>query len=222
MLGSEFHSQSVIALTVVTSSFLGSAHCLGMCGPIVMISNKSPLTTSLYHLGRLCSYLLLGLLGGYLGQSVLGAFPHSIAALLAPMSLGLTFIYIGIMLYRHQRFHMPLPKFLNLPFAKAVKSQSQEQGRSILFSFFIGLFSITLPCGWLYGFVIGGVAIKSISTSLLIMFMFWLGTIPALLITPILFQKLVGPFKDRFPTIASIILLITGFFIIVVGINRTL
>ena len=222
MFGSEFHSQAIIAVSVLSSSFLGSAHCLGMCGPIVMITNKSPATTFLYHMGRLVSYLLLGLLAGILGQSILGSFPHSIAALLAPIMLGVTFIYMGIMLYRHQRFHLPLPKFLNKPFAKAVSGQAQGKGQSVSYAFLIGLFSITLPCGWLYGFVIGGAAAKSVSTSLMIMFMFWLGTIPALLITPIVFQKIVGPVKEKFPTIASVILLIAGIFIIVVGVSRIL
>lgn len=222
MFGSEFHSQAVIAVSVLSSSFLGSAHCMGMCAPIVMITNKSFITSALYHIGRLVSYLGLGLVAGFLGQELLGQFPHSIAALLAPLTLGVTFIYMGIMLYRKQRFHMPLPKFLSKPYASAVKGQAHDNGKSSTFSFLIGLLSVTLPCGWLYGFVIGATATKSVSTSILIMFMFWLGTVPALLVTPIVFQKFVGPFKEKFPTVASIILLIAGIFIIVVGLNRTI
>lgn len=222
MLGSDFHSQAVIAVSVLSSSFLGSAHCLGMCGPIVMITNKSLMSSFFYHIGRLLSYILLGLLAGFIGQQFLGQFPHSLTALLAPLTLGLTFIYMGIMLYRKQRFHLPLPKFLNKPFANAAAGQAKENGQSFFFSFLIGLFSVTLPCGWLYGFVIGAAATKSVSTSVMIMFMFWLGTVPALLITPLVFQKIVGPFKEKFPTIASVILLLAGIFIIVVGVQRTL
>lgn len=222
MFDSSFHSQAVIALSVLSSSFLGSAHCLGMCGPIVIITNKSITTTFLYHMGRLTGYLVLGLIAGLIGQEVLGYFPHSVAALLAPMTLGFTFIYMGVMLYRKQRFHMPLPKFFNQPYANALKGQAKEKGNSIFFSFMIGLFSITLPCGWLYGFVIGAAATENMTTSVMIMFMFWLGTVPALLLTPFLFQKIVGPIKEKFPTIASIILLIAGIFVIVIAIIRTL
>lgn len=222
MLESSLHSQAVIALSVLSSSFLGSVHCLGMCGPIVMITNKSSSTSFMYHIGRLISYLLLGLFAGLIGQELLGFFPRSIAALLAPLVLGLTFIYIGIMLYRKQRFHMPLPKLFSRPYANVVAGVVKEKRQSIFFSLMIGLLSITLPCGWLYGFVIGAAATKSITTSVMIMFMFWLGTIPALLITPIVFQKIIGPFKNKFPTIASLTLLIAGIFIIVVGISRTL
>lgn len=222
MLPNDFHSQAVIAASVLTSSFLGSAHCLGMCGPIVMIINKSFMTTVTYHLGRLLGYLALGFIAGFVGKEVLGQFPHGVGALIAPLTLGASFIYMAILLYRKQRFHLPLPKFLSRPYSQVVAGAAKQQGSSFLFTFLIGIFSFTLPCGWLYGFVIGAAASKSLSTSMMIMFMFWLGTVPALLITPLVFQKIVGPLKEKFPTMASLILLVAGVFIIVVGVQRTL
>lgn len=222
MLGSDFHSQAVLAVSVLSSSFLGSAHCLGMCGPIVLMTNTNAVNSFFYHIGRLVSYLLLGLVAAVVGKSIIGQFPHSMAALIAPLTLGLSFIYMGIMLYRNQRFHLPLPKFLNKPYANAVGSLATNKGNSYWFSFLIGAFSLTLPCGWLYGFVIGASATENTTLSLMMMFMFWLGTIPALLITPVLFQKLVAPVKEKFPTVASVILLLAGLFIIVEVVQRTL
>ena len=66
---------------IVVASLLGSAHCVGMCGPMVLIatgikearSSKSErLFRSLgYHFGRLGTYLILGLAAGLLGYMIL-------------------------------------------------------------------------------------------------------------------------------------------------------
>lgn len=216
----QLSSLPVIALSVLGTSFLGSAHCLGMCGPIVLVVNKSVTSSFFYQIGRLSGYLFLGLLSGFVGQEILGQFPHSISALLAPLTLGLTFLYMGIMLLKHKRFHINLPSFFNKPFAKALHTQSKNS--SPLSTYVIGALSITLPCGWLYGFVIGAAASKSIVIALTMMFMFWLGSIPALLITPFVFQKLVSPLRNKFPQLAAIILICLGIYIAINGVVKVL
>ena len=56
---------------------LGSLHCLGMCGPIAFMlpldhSNTMKKTTqlSIYHLGRLLAYGIIGVLFGLLGKGL--------------------------------------------------------------------------------------------------------------------------------------------------------
>ena len=56
---------------------LGSVHCIGMCGPLVMalpLSNKTNLqkwgALFLYHFGKICSYSLLGVLLGLFGSQL--------------------------------------------------------------------------------------------------------------------------------------------------------
>ena len=56
---------------------LGSVHCIGMCGPLVMalpILHLSPIqkvtATFLYHLGKIMTYGLLGLVIGLFGKQI--------------------------------------------------------------------------------------------------------------------------------------------------------
>lgn len=56
---------------------LGSFHCIGMCGPIAFMlpvdrsnSTKKVVQITLYHLGRLLAYSLMGLVFGLVGKSL--------------------------------------------------------------------------------------------------------------------------------------------------------
>jgi len=56
--------------------FIGSFHCLGMCGPIVLAiqprgSKNALLSTGLYHVGKLLTYCYLGLFFSFLGKGLL-------------------------------------------------------------------------------------------------------------------------------------------------------
>ena len=64
---------------VVTASLLGSMHCVGMCGPLAIWASGAgegrrgrqlAVATTLYHLGRLMTYALAGLIAGGAGQLV--------------------------------------------------------------------------------------------------------------------------------------------------------
>jgi sulfite exporter TauE/SafE len=48
----------------------GSLHCVGMCGPLVLMMPTGWLGTLIYHLGRTLTYALLGLLAGLMFQVV--------------------------------------------------------------------------------------------------------------------------------------------------------
>lgn len=68
-----------LLIAVFTASLLGSLHCVGMCGPLALLASgagssvprtRLVLSTTLYHLGRLSTYLLAGGVGGLLGSLV--------------------------------------------------------------------------------------------------------------------------------------------------------
>jgi len=48
----------------------GSLHCIGMCGPLVLMMPSGWLGTVVYHVGRTLTYALLGLIAGILFQVV--------------------------------------------------------------------------------------------------------------------------------------------------------
>ena len=62
-------------LTAIVFGLLGSFHCIGMCGPIAFMlpvdrnnQTKRVLQIFVYHLGRMITYGILGLLFGLLGK----------------------------------------------------------------------------------------------------------------------------------------------------------
>ena len=61
--------------SAIIFGLLGSFHCIGMCGPIAFMlpvnrtnNTKRILQVSFYHIGRLVTYGILGLLFGFLGK----------------------------------------------------------------------------------------------------------------------------------------------------------
>lgn len=213
----EIQSQSLIALSVFTSSLLGSTHCLGMCGGIAIVISKDLKSSFFYHIGRMISYVSLGALSGLLGAGVLSTIPSSTAALISPLSLGLVFIYLGTNLVRKKRFHIDLPHILSKPFGNIL---GQRDKSGLVGAFLIGLLSFSLPCGWLYGFIIGAATTKNSLSGAMMMFMFWLGTIPVLVLSPVIFKKIIDPIKEKIPQVAGLILILAGSFTIGAAIYR--
>jgi uncharacterized protein len=211
----------LLAFSVFATSFMGSIHCFGMCGPIATLTHNNTFSIATYHIGRLISYLVLGLLASLLGQSLLANFPQSLSALIAPALLSVSYIGLGIMLILKRRFHMPLPSVISRPIGKIIRNLNPQE-QSHYGPLAIGLLSITLPCGWVYGFALGAATTQNIWLSELIMAMFWLGTLPSLVLSPIVFHKLINPLKKYFPITSGIILILLGFIIITFALMRVL
>lgn len=57
-------TSEVLYITALTMGLLGSLHCMGMCGPIVLVLHgKRPLLSKLfYHAGRISIYSFIGIL----------------------------------------------------------------------------------------------------------------------------------------------------------------
>lgn len=100
----------ILVSAVVTASFLGSLHCVGMCGPLAIWAAGADqrhgnrtlrLPVALYHLGRMITYALAGMLAGIVGQLLdLGGSAMGIQ-LLAARLVGSLMIGIGVLaLYR--------------------------------------------------------------------------------------------------------------------------
>ncbi|MEL6106783.1 MAG: sulfite exporter TauE/SafE family protein [Planctomycetota bacterium] len=76
---------SMLFSAIVLASVLGSTHCVGMCGPLALWASgaldqsrqKVLANTSLYHLGRLFTYAMMGLLAGGIGELVTSAAKQS-------------------------------------------------------------------------------------------------------------------------------------------------
>ena len=167
----------------------GSPHCLGMCGGLVtafglsmqnVSARKRRALIATYHLGRLSSYALLGLVAGLIGT-----------ALLAPIMnnnwprvlLGIVLVFIGMVMLGAP-FLNKLEK-VGMRFWQKLSPIRQKVFPLNTFprALAAGLLWGFLPCGLVYGALMMAVVGHSAITGALLMFAFGLGTIPMLVAT---------------------------------------
>ena len=208
-------------LAAFSMGLFGSPHCLGMCGGIVTAfglsmqhvsdSKKNGLILT-YHLGRLISYSLLGLIASLVGVAIF----QSIMSNSAPrIVLGAVLVLIGLAM-------LGLPLFNQLEKVGMRFWQSLAPIRKKVFpidsfgkALFAGLLWGFLPCGLVYGALMMAIAGNNITTGAALMFVFGLGTMPMLIKK----QKTVGMLQSnikhfRLRQINGVIMLLSGLAVI--------
>ena len=202
------HNHVIITLipaSVLAASFLGSWHCVGMCGGLIIASTKNKTDIALYHLGRLIGYLALGMLISQVGE----IFFTSLSPLFTKLGIvmiGTYLVYLGITLFiSPQKALHTGPSWFTKPLHYIFKSTDSPRK-----SFLIGLCSILLPCGWLYAFLAATLTLHSLPQAMIMMTLFWLGTLPALLASPMLIQKVLRPIRTTLPKLSALILILAG------------
>lgn len=208
-------------LAAFSMGLFGSPHCLGMCGGIVTAfglsmqhvsdSKKNGLILT-YHLGRLISYALLGLIASLVGVAIF----QSIMSNSAPrIVLGAVLVLIGLAM-------LGLPLFNQLEKIGMRFWQSLAPLRKKVFpidsfgkALFAGLLWGFLPCGLVYGALMMAIAGNNIATGAALMFVFGLGTMPMLIAT----QKTVGMLQSsiknfRLRQINAVIMMLSGLAVI--------
>jgi sulfite exporter TauE/SafE len=187
---------------VFLAGILGTAHCLGMCGPMVLgLSSDSArwsqafIRQLLYSCGRIFTYTFLGLLAGFCGQ---WAAQHSAALINVPAAFailaGLVFIYKG---FQEAGLGSSTRQFLfkrfGWPAAEAAPARHASCGAGLLFgpffrgkghtgAFIAGVCTGFLPCGLLYGMLTLAASTHHVLLGGVTMLVFGLGTTPLLVL----------------------------------------
>ena len=154
--------------------FLGSFHCVGMCGPIALTLPVQHLSGGkkmggilLYNAGRVTAYMLLGLVFGWLGQQFyLGGWQQG-------LSIGL-----GVLLLAAVLFGKLTPKLKMGWVQRALGKLLARRSTGTLYA--IGFLNGFLPCGLVYMAIAGAVASGSVWGGALFMGAFGAGTLPAM------------------------------------------
>jgi sulfite exporter TauE/SafE len=167
----------------------GSGHCLGMCGGILAaLAVASPGTSAVnrfrlnlaYHIGRIITYSLLGLLAGALSQAALFTVlkPH-LYWLFAVANLMVIIIGLATA-FGFRRLSLAALDGAGWDFMSRVlgKASTQTTLRAFLVA---GLVMGLLPCGLVYGVLIAAATGGSWWQGGGMMLAFGLGTLPALL-----------------------------------------
>jgi sulfite exporter TauE/SafE len=208
--------------TAFIFGLISSFHCVGMCGPIAMMlpvdrknEAKRVVQISLYHLGKLTAYGLLGLIFGLLGKS------FYLAGLQQQMSiiLGILMIVVAVVpekMFAKYNFSKPVYKIIT----KIKSSLGQHfKNKSYRSLFTIGLLNGFLPCGMVYVAIFGAIAMQSVSLGILYMILFGIGTIPLLTAVVYLSNILSLSFRKTIQNMIPLVAVIIGMLFIIRGLG---
>jgi len=177
---------SVPLWTAVLLGLLGSLHCIGMCGPIALalpVNNRSRqfqiagiLT---YNFARAVTYSVLGALSGLAGKTISWMGGQQVLSVTAGIII-LVLLILGVAGEK-----LPLPGKL-LDFYAAVRKTLGKlfKDKTVKGLFLIGLLNGLLPCGLVYAALAGAGATGSAWMGALFMFIFGIGTMPAMFSLP--------------------------------------
>jgi sulfite exporter TauE/SafE len=200
--------------SVFVASLLGSVHCAGMCGGFVCAySAGAPRRAHLlYHGARLAAYLTLGAVAGVVGAGVTQAGAllslRDAAALLA----GTLMVLWGVgalLAARGWRVPWRAAPGAGAPLLQPLTRRAAQWTPSARAATFGGLTAL-LPCGWLWAFVVTAAGTGAVDRAMLVMAVFWAGSVPALLAVAAGVQRVAGRWRARIPVVTASSVLLMG------------
>lgn len=206
---------------VFAASLLGSPHCAGMCGGFVAFysgqqSGQPPWPAHLaYNGGRLASYAALGALAGAAGAGIdqVGAAAGlSRAAAIAAGLLMISWGIVTLLVARGVRVPALSGRLLGTVSRRLLGRLSGHP--PVIRALLLGLFTTLLPCGWLYAFVATAAGTGSPTGGMLVMAVFWLGTVPIMAGLGLATQRLFGPLRRHLPIVTATALVVIGLLMI--------
>jgi len=203
-------NEPVSFLSMFLLGLLGTGHCVGMCGPLVLAlpARSGQLWPQLlYHLGRVTTYSALGAALGAAGQG-LGAL-----ALTSKMQLGLSILAAGLLLM----FGLARLGLIREPALLSVADPGRIPGISSLRRLAggdrpglaylpLGLALGLLPCGLSYAALARALPAGSWITGAALLGAFGLGTLPGLLLLGTAAAGLARRHRRVFDLLAGVLL----------------
>jgi len=208
--------------SAIILGFLGSFHCVGMCGPIAFMlpvdrSNSVKKVSQIftYHFGRLLAYSIIGLFFGLVGKSLY------IFGLQQQLSIAIGVLMIVVMLipvkvFNAYNFSKPIYKVISKVKSALGKSLKKKTADTFLT---IGFLNGFLPCGLVYMGVFASLAMSSPWQGALYMTLFGLGTIPLMTTAIYLGKFLNATVKQRIQKAIPVFVIIIGALFIIRGLG---
>jgi sulfite exporter TauE/SafE len=210
-----FHAASLFSVFI--ASLVGSLHCIGMCGGFVVLAGAgSPRGIALgqlwYHIGRGAGYVALGGCVGGIGDIAIDFVrrvsyrtPWWVLGLVAAVSVVLV---LRLRIRLRDRDRSRQSKFVGI--ANGERFGFMHRIGSM--PFVLGFATPLLPCPWLYSFVAVAAIAGDVGRGAGIMFAFWLGTLPALLVVGTIFEAGLRRMLKKFPRLSLAALVLAALF----------
>ncbi|MFC4269555.1 sulfite exporter TauE/SafE family protein [Polaribacter marinivivus] len=208
-------------LSALIFGLLGSFHCIGMCGPIAFmlpVDREKPIKRFLqiasYHLGRLFTYSLIGLLFGFLGKG------FYFFGFQQQLSIIVGLLMILVILFPKILQRLSLSKKISTVILKIKNSLGKELRKKGNDTFFtIGFLNGFLPCGLVYMAIFGALTTSNAFTGSLYMFLFGIGTIPLMTAFVYLGNFTKGNFRKNIQKAIPVMVVFIGTLFIVRGLG---
>ncbi|MCW3126500.1 MAG: hypothetical protein JWO03_2158 [Bacteroidetes bacterium] len=202
--------------------FLGSFHCVGMCGPIALAlpigkwdTKNKVVGILLYNFGRVATYAMLGLFFGAIGRG------FSLVGLQQAVSIILGISIIAIVLMPGSAAAKLDSMTQRIPYMPAVKRNITALFKQRSFSSLtmIGLLNGLLPCGFVYMALAGAIATSSGINGSLFMILFGIGTIPAMFLVAFSSHLFSVNVRSKIRKAVPVFMFLVGSLLIVRGLN---
>ncbi|NVJ88990.1 MAG: sulfite exporter TauE/SafE family protein [Flavobacteriaceae bacterium] len=208
-------------LSALVFGLLGSFHCIGMCGPIAFmlpVDKEKPTKRFFqvlsYHLGRIFTYAIIGILFGILGKGFyLFGFQQQLSII-----AGLTMILIVV--FPKITKHNWLSKKMSFVILKVKSALGKELQKKKNDTFFVlGFLNGFLPCGLVYMAVLGALATPTITQASFYMILFGIGTIPLMTAFVYLGNFTKGSFRSYIQKAIPIVVVCIGILFVLRGLG---
>lgn len=205
-----------MAWALLVAGFLGSLHCVGMCGGFALAVDRPSkgawrrvLTQAAFLVGKACTYVLLGAVAGLAGAAFVrsGAF-HSARAVLAVVA-GTLMVAAGLQIAGLLR-ELPLSRFFapTSPYGRAVRAVADARGPAAPFA--MGALTGLLPCPLVYAFLLEALRTGSLLASVGTMAALGLASMPALALV-VATGAVVSPLvRRRIVRVAGVVVAVLG------------
>ncbi len=207
-------------LAALLLGFLGSFHCIGMCGPIVLAlpqheqhKNIKIISSLFYNIGRVITYSIIGLLFGVLGR---GLFLGGIQQTVSIITGALIIVFVAFPFLLPSKFKQS--SALQMPMIKRAFSNAFKM-KSVAAYFILGLINGLLPCGFVYLALSAAMLTGNAIDGALFMMMFGLGTIPAMFSMNMLGSIVSLSFRNKIKKVIPAISICVGLILILRGLN---
>lgn len=184
-----------VLISVFLMGLLGGVHCLGMCGGVVAMLTAgldpqvraNPKKVALFHLnyniGRILSYILMGVIFGLVGALLTQSLQMNVLDKSLRIFSGVLMIMVGMYIANWSSGIQVLEKIgAKLWVRLQPITQRFLPIKSLKSAFFTGLLWGGIPCGLVYGALSFAIISGSAEQGGMIMLAFGLGTLPSLLL----------------------------------------
>ena len=201
-------------ITPFLIGFLGSLHCIGMCGPITLTllgHHSFSMRLISYHLARVLTYVIIG--------AFLGTFGYSLFFFHIQQYVAIVIGSLILIVYLVPRLRKYLERFYYQTFIYRWINRQVFQKISIKNKWILGgIMNGLLPCGLTYIAMAGAAVSANYVEGALYMWSFGLGTVPAMLLVSLGETWTMHKFRWLIPKVIPIIAILSGILLILRGV----